>query len=87
MIPEQVLDISLNTIRRLHNNLVTAIFIVGCKSFDNNHRQMVYPIFEFFDLFTDNGCILAIIYCEPFSTIPGRNLTNLASLFAYFHDF
>ena len=66
MIPEQVLDISLNTIRRLHNNLVTAIFIVGCKSFDNNHRQMVYPIFEFFDLFTDNGCILAIIYCKPF---------------------
>ena len=39
-----------------------AVFIVGCETFNYNLRQMIYPIFQLFDLFTDNGCILTIIY-------------------------
>ena len=65
MLPEQVLDIPLNTIRHLHDNLVVAVFIVGSKSFDDNHRQMVYPISQLSDLLTDDGRILEIIYCKP----------------------
>ena len=65
ILPEQVLDISLNTLRSLHDNLLTAVFIVGCNSIDDNNHQMVYPILQFFDPLTDDRYILTIIYCKP----------------------
>ena len=79
---EYVLDIPLNTLRSLHDNLVsgvaTAVFILGCNNVDDNHHQMAYPILQLFNLLTDDGYILKVIYYEPSCDVSQAESTNLA---------